>query len=149
MVAGCTTTRPSAPPASLTATEQPESPSPGPTRVVHQAIGPIATGEPIDTTDLSGRIVTDDFEDVFAMDVDGSNVVVLADAAGSEFDGAWSPDGRFVVYRDSTRGLNEDDEIFVVRADGTEPRNITNDPANDWGPDWSPDGVDDRLQLGP
>ena len=47
---------------------------------------------------------------------------------------------RFVVYRDSTRGLNEDDEIFVVRADGTRRRNITNNPANDWGPDWSPDG---------
>ena len=40
----------------------------------------------------------------------------------------------------STRGLNEDDEIYVVRADGTGARNITNNPANDWGPDWSPDG---------
>ena len=28
----------------------------------------------------------------------------------------------------------------MARADGSERRNITNDPANDWGPDWSPDG---------
>ena len=75
------------------------------------------------------------------MDVDGSNVVaVAADPAGSEFDGAWSPDGEWVVYRDSTRGINEDDEIFIARADGSERRNLSDDPANDWGPDWSPDG---------
>ena len=75
------------------------------------------------------------------MDADGSNVITVAgDPAGPEFDGAWSPDGQWVVYRDSTRGINEDDEIAVVRADGSERRVISNDPANDWGPDWSPDG---------
>jgi len=95
---------------------------------------------PIELGELSGRIVFDDFEDVFAMDVDGSDVVKVATAPGSEFDGAWSPDGKWIVYRDSTRGINEDDEIFVAAADGSQRRNITNDPANDWGPDWSPDG---------
>ncbi len=118
-------------------------PTPRPSRVVHaDGVEPVATGEPIAIEDLAGRIVFDDFEDVFAMDVDGSNVVEVADdPAGSEFDGAWSPDGKWIVYRDSTRGINEDDEVFVARADGSEPRNITNDPANDWGPDWSPDGT--------
>ena len=62
------------------------------------------------------------------------------DPAGSEFDGDWSPDGDWVVYRDSTRGINENDEIAVARADGSERRIITDDPANDWGPAWSPDG---------
>ena len=74
------------------------------------------------------------------MDIDGSNVVKVAGQAGSEFDGAWSPDGEWIVYRDSTRGINDDDEVFVARADGSERRNLTNDPSNDWGPDWSPDG---------
>jgi TolB protein len=102
---------------------------------------PAATGTPIEPTDLEGRIVFDDFEDVFVMDVDGSNVVTVAGNPGSEFDGELSPDGEWVVYRDSTRGINEDDEIFVARDDGSEPRNLTNDPANDWGPTWSPDGT--------
>src|SRR5687767_9982554 len=75
------------------------------------------------------------------MDVDGSNVTkVAANPAGSEFDGAWSPDGEWVVYRDSTRGVNVDDEIFIARADGSERRNLSNHPGNDWGADWSPDG---------
>ncbi|MEP7159434.1 MAG: hypothetical protein ABI797_08390, partial [Chloroflexota bacterium] len=80
------------------------------------------------------------FENVYAMNIDGSDLVTVAGAAGSEFDGAWSADGQRVVYRDSTRGINEDDEIFVAAADGSTKRNITNDPANDWGPDWSHDG---------
>ena len=152
LVVGCAgptaTTMPSPPARSLPAASA--SASPVPSRVVHDGIIPVSTGEPITVDELSGRIVFDDFEDVFAMDVDGSNVVKVAgDPTGSEFDGAWSPDGEWVVYRDSTRGINEDDEIFVARADGSEPRNITNNPANDWGPDWSPDGSDDRLQLGP
>ena len=71
---------------------------------------------------------------------DGTDVMPLTTMAGSEFDGAWSPDGQLVAYRDSRRGINEDDEIYIVRADGTGARNLTNDPANDWGPDWSPDG---------
>ena len=115
--------------------------SPAPSRIVRTGHIPVSTGEPIDVSELSGRIVFDDFEDVFVMDVDGSNVVrVAGDPRGPEFDGAWSPDGERVAYRDSTRGINEDDEIFVARADGSERVNITNHPANDWGPDWSPDG---------
>ena len=103
---------------------------------------PLISGEPIDAADLTGRILFDDFEDVFAMNVDGSNVVIVAgDPAGPEFDAAWSPDGEWVVYRDSTRGINENDEIAIVRADGTDRRFIAADAANDWGPDWSPDGA--------
>jgi Tol biopolymer transport system component len=110
-------------------------------RVVHDGLAPVVTGTPIDIDDLDGRIVFDDFEDVIAMDVGGSNVVRIAsDPTGAEFDGAWAPDGEWVVYRDSTRGINVDDELFIARADGTGKRNLTRNPANDWGPDWSPDG---------
>lgn len=116
--------------------------TPAASRIVHDGLRPVATGEPIELADLSGRIVFDDFESVFAMDVDGSNLVeVAADPAGPEFDGAWSPDGEWIVYRDSSRGINVDDEIFIAAADGSQRRNLTNDPANDWGPDWSPDGT--------
>lgn len=118
----------------------PTSPAAVASRAVRDGLAPVRTGEPIELADLDGRIVTDDFEDVFAFDVDGSHVQLIAGAPGSEFDGTWSPDGEWVVYRDSTRGINENDEVFLARADGSEPRNISNDPANDWGPDWSPDG---------
>ena len=107
----------------------------------HSGEEPVLTGDPIEIEDLAGRIVFDDFKDVFVMDVDGSNLVTVAGEPGSEFDGELSPDGEWLVYRESTRGINEDDEIAVARADGSERRNLTNDPANDWGPTWSPDGT--------
>jgi dipeptidyl aminopeptidase/acylaminoacyl peptidase len=111
-----------------------------PTRIQHVGYAPIETGDPIDVAALSGRVVFDDFENVYAMDVDGSSLVTVAGAQGPEFDGSWSPDGRSIVYRDSTRGVNNDDEIVIAAADGSTKRNLTNNPADDWGPDWSHDG---------
>jgi Tol biopolymer transport system component len=119
----------------------PASVTPTAGRIVHDGLRPVVTGEPIDLASLSGRIVFDNFENVSAMALDGSRLVVVAgDPTGSEFDGAWAPGGDWVVYRDSTRGINVDDEVFIASADGSERRNLTNNPANDWGPDWSPDG---------
>jgi Tol biopolymer transport system component len=109
-------------------------------RVEGRGSVPVEVGEPIDLADLEGRIVYDDYEDVFTMRPDGTDVRSITHEEGSEFDGALSPDGEHVVYRDSRRGVNEDDEVFVARADGTGARNLTDHPANDWGPDWSADG---------
>ena len=116
------------------------STAPSPVRVERRGHTPVSVGEPIDVTELRGRILFDDYEDLYTMRPDGTDLVRLSSRAGAEFDGAWSPDGQFVVYRDSRRGINDDDEIYIVRADGTGVENLTDDPANDWGPDWSSDG---------
>jgi Tol biopolymer transport system component len=47
-----------------------------------------------------------------------------------------SPDGEWVVFR--SRGRQED--LFVVRSDGTRLRQLTDDSHKDRGPKWSPDG---------
>jgi dipeptidyl aminopeptidase/acylaminoacyl peptidase len=106
----------------------------------HDGRRPVARGEPIDVASLEGTIVFDDFEDIYMMDADGADVRPLTDRSGPEFDGAWAPDGRWIVYRDSRRGINTNDEIYLVEADGSGVRNLTRHHANDWGPDWSPDG---------
>ena len=50
----------------------------------------------------------------------------------------WSPDGKMMAFR---RMLGEtNSEVFVADADGSNPRNITNNPAFDGWPAWSPDG---------
>ena len=55
-------------------------------------------------------------------------------------DGApvWSPDGTQIAFT-STR--DDNGEIFVMNADGTNPINITNHPAGDGSPSWYPIGV--------
>ncbi len=97
--------------------------------------------EPTSTPGFSGRIVFDDWEDVYVADARGGGATRLTTTPGPEFDAEWSPDGTHIVYRDSTRGFNEDDEIHIMAADGTGQTDLTDDPANDWGPTWSPDGT--------
>ncbi len=69
-----------APPAASAA--PPESTAPTPVRVEGRGHTPVSVGQPIDVADLSGRIVFDDFEDVFTMRPDGSDVVNLDLAGG-------------------------------------------------------------------
>ena len=67
---------------------------------------------------------------------------------------SWSPDGRYLAYiaaADSSNaarpsggspsldGLQRD--LFVVAADGTGDRNLTETPAIEHDPEWSPDGA--------
>jgi Tol biopolymer transport system component len=45
------------------------------------------------------------------------------------------PDGSKIAFF-STRDGNY--EIYVMNADGSDPRNLTNNDAFDYDPDWSP-----------
>jgi Tol biopolymer transport system component len=47
-----------------------------------------------------------------------------------------SPDGQWIVYT-TYRGQ---EDLFVIQADGTNLRRLTNDRYKDRGPSWSPDG---------
>ncbi len=61
----------------------------------------------------------------------------LTTAKGSDgTDVSWTPDGR-ILY-DSLAGGNSD--IWVIRADGTEPRRLTSDAGADYSAQTSPDG---------
>jgi Tol biopolymer transport system component len=69
--------------------------------------------------------------------VDGSGLKILATDAVAA---AWSPDGKHIAfgsYKD-TPGVRE---IYVMNADGSNPVNITKNPADDNNPAWSPDGT--------
>ena len=71
--------------------------------------------------------------EVFVMSPDGSGLTKLA---GDGEEPSWSPDGTHVLY-------SNDDEVFVVRSDGTGTRQLTDTFSDDisWGPVWSPDGT--------
>jgi TolB protein len=51
--------------------------------------------------------------------------------------GVYSPDGTRIAFA-ATEGGNSD--VWVMNADGTAARKLTNDPALDLSPSWSPDG---------
>jgi TolB protein len=50
-----------------------------------------------------------------------------------------SPDGRRIAFRRILGDKNS--EVFIANANGSDPRNLTQDPAFDGWPSWSPDGT--------
>ena len=74
---------------------------------------------------------------IMVMNADGSgreNVKSKYPAAASR--PFWSPDGRRIAFNSVKDGNME---IYIVNADGTEQRNLTNNPAHDGYISWSPD----------
>jgi Tol biopolymer transport system component len=51
----------------------------------------------------------------------------------------WSPDGKRIVYT-SFRFNGNAEDTFIMRADGSEKKNLTRNPARDQHPVFSPDG---------
>ena len=52
-------------------------------------------------------------------------------------DPAWAPDGSSIAFVGQRDGL---DQIFVMRADGSQPQALTTTPGSGRQPRWSPDG---------
>jgi RTX calcium-binding nonapeptide repeat (4 copies)/WD40-like Beta Propeller Repeat len=73
---------------------------------------------------------------VFIMDADGSNETQFTHLQQASWP-SFSPDGAQIAFA-GQRGTNLD--IFVMNSDGTNPMDLTNDPAVDDQPAFSPDG---------
>jgi Tol biopolymer transport system component len=70
---------------------------------------------------------------IYTMRRDGGHQERLTYDAPDAFASAWSPDGCLIVYSSFANP-----EIFAITVDGTDPRNLTSDPAFDFVPDWQP-----------
>lgn len=95
--------------------------------------------------------------EIFIADIDGSNVVQLTDTKGYDGGPFFSPDGSKIVYR-ANHPEGEDElakyteiiekghvrptrlELFVMNADGSDQKQITNNGKANFGPYFHPSG---------
>jgi Tol biopolymer transport system component len=99
----------------------------------------------------------DETYDIFSSKPDGSDMVRLTKETGYDAEGNYSPDGQWVVFSSNRAAypiekLSKQDQdratvdlsyfcdIYLMKADGTGVRQLTNVPGYDGGPFFSPDG---------
>lgn len=75
---------------------------------------------------------------VWVAGIDGSSPILVASLLNAKLP-VWSPDGSRIAFSAGSPDYNDYD-VFVVNADGTGLKNVTNDPARDEDPSWAPDG---------
>jgi TolB protein len=74
-------------------------------------------------------------KDIFRLDADTGNIARLT-TGGNNNSAAYSPDGEWIVFN-SLRNNNQAD-LYLMRADGSDQRQLTSDPEPDWQPQWEP-----------
>jgi Tol biopolymer transport system component len=87
--------------------------------------------------------------EVFTIHPDGTGLKQLTDIHGNEAHLGWSPDGQRIVFTSSRMGFKDEalyqgnpqpyGEIFVMRKDGTDVEQLTDNQWEDGVPTWRPD----------
>jgi len=76
-------------------------------------------------------------EDIYVMNIDGSELTRLTDSPEKDKYPAVSPDGNKIAYTSDINGIWQ---IMVMNYDGTEKEQLTNNPQRSAYPAWSFDG---------
>jgi Tol biopolymer transport system component len=84
-----------------------------------------------------------DYE-IYTVRPGGGGLTRLTRSPGNDAHPTWSPDGEWIAFasnrtgfKDETPGMS-DGEIFVMRADGSDPRQLTENASEDGTPAWRP-----------
>jgi Tol biopolymer transport system component len=90
----------------------------------------------------------DGFFEIMTIHPDGTDLKQLTHTQGNEAHMAWSPDGEHMLFTSSRMGFKDEalltsnpqpyGEIFVMRYDGTEVEQLTDDQWEEGAPAWQP-----------
>ena len=88
--------------------------------------------------------------EIYTVKPDGSGVTRLTNARGNDAHMGWSPDGTSIVFASTRMGFKDEapytdapqpyGEIFVMRYDGTNVRQLTDNQWEEGTPAWQPGG---------
>jgi TolB protein len=96
---------------------------------------------------LFSRVVDNDYE-IFSIAPDGSGLKRLTTTPGNDAHQGWSPDGSRIVFASARYGFKDEaiytnapqpyGDIFVMRADGTDVQQLTDNQWEEGTPAWRP-----------
>ena len=96
---------------------------------------------------MFSRVVDNDYE-IYSIKPDGSGLKRLTNAPGNDAHQGWSPDGSHIVFASARAGFKDEatytnapqpyGEIFVMRADGTDVQQLTDNQWEEGTPAWRP-----------
>lgn len=96
---------------------------------------------------MFSRLVDGAYE-IFTVKPDGSSLKRLTNTHGNDAHQAWSPDGEWIAFASSRRGFKDEvvytdapqpyGELFVMRFDGTQVEQITDNQWEEGTPAWRP-----------
>jgi hypothetical protein len=96
---------------------------------------------------MFSRLAQDSYE-IFTIKPDGTGVKQLTNVRGNEAHMAWSPDGEHIVFASTRMGFKDEatyldapqpyGEIFVIRYDGTDVQQLTDNQWEEGTPAWQP-----------
>jgi Tol biopolymer transport system component len=78
--------------------------------------------------------------EVYIMNADGSGARILSPQSGNAQGVSFSPDGKWVVFTAYYDHPSDENgcEIYILRADGTDLRRLTDNDYCDYQPRWGP-----------
>ena len=77
--------------------------------------------------------------DIYVADADGTHVREVTRSPGYESAPSWSPDGSRIVFElvKTSHGMSQDHaDLYVMNADGSDPRPLVRGRPAKWGADW-------------
>ncbi len=74
--------------------------------------------------------------DIYAVATDGSGQVRRLTDGGNNLAPSYSPDGAWITF--TRYGSSEDPDIYIMRPDGSDLRQLTDNERPDWQPRWGP-----------
>jgi Tol biopolymer transport system component len=87
--------------------------------------------------------------ELYTIELESQRIARLTHSPGNDAHAAWSPDGRWIVFSSVRQGFKDEGalypgnpqgagDLYVMRADGSDVRILTDNPFEDATPTWAP-----------